>query len=216
MMSNNSSIKMANESETMNILERLPQYEWKITPKLEKNLNNVEKVKGYLYEKASKFNNWNHLRLEQMLNELYGQEKLFMCNKINGQNKWECTTYMEPYLFSAKAPTKIEACRVATIIILKEFFHFPFDDRLELPEGEINVEYLSDPLKTKELSYCDLIIRENDDMQKFLNKEKALNYFAKNDPYESLHAREIVILYNLPLGKIINKEGVMKAIKSSK
>uniref|UniRef100_A0A336MYV0 CSON008632 protein n=1 Tax=Culicoides sonorensis TaxID=179676 RepID=A0A336MYV0_CULSO len=184
-MSNNSSIKMANESETMNILERLPQYEWKITPTPEKNLNNVKKVKTYFYRKC----NWNKFTLKEDLKYLYEQKKLFISKKIDGQKIWECKTYMEPYLISAKAPTKIEACRVATIIILKEFFHFPFDDSLELPEGEIDVEYLSDPLKSNEFAYPDLSKQIND-MEKFLNKEKALNYLTSKI-FVVLHASDL-------------------------
>uniref|UniRef100_A0A336M6Q8 CSON011890 protein n=1 Tax=Culicoides sonorensis TaxID=179676 RepID=A0A336M6Q8_CULSO len=162
-----------------NILDRLKLYEVTITPDYDKKVDKqtLKNVKAYIKKQGIK--EWKQLHLESCLESLYGGQKLFSY-KI-GEKNVECTTSMNCHLITAKAPTKIEACRLATIKILQLFYNLPFNDQFELPVGKIDVKCLTDAIT---LSYPELKNSSLTEMEIFTLKERALgylsNFFAKS------------------------------------
>lgn len=109
------------------------------------------------------------------MNSLYGGRKLFHFKEnLNAKREviaWECFTYVNSRLVIAKAPTKVEAYRVAVITILKEFYYFPFDDHMELPTGQIGkTPFTGNPFQ-KQFLYP--VYEKFDAVQRFIVKEKA-------------------------------------------
>lgn len=115
---------------------------------------------------------WDDLNLLKCLESLYGRHKLF--NFKEKKDHWECSTFVKSSMVTAKAPTKVEAYRVVIISILKEFYYFPFDDRMELPTGNVGENsFIGNPFQ-KQFVYPVFKTFVFDEMQKFFFKEKAI------------------------------------------
>lgn len=114
---------------------------------------------------------WDDLNLVECLNSLYGGHKLF--NFKEKKDHWECSTFLKSSMVIAKAPTRLEAYRVAIILILKEFYYFPFDGRMELPTGKVGENsFIGNPFQ-KQFVYPVFKTFVFDEMQKLFFKERA-------------------------------------------
>lgn len=118
---------------------------------------------------------WIALDLFDCLKSLYGNSKLFQL-KEKKDNKdvvslCESYTVINSHLVYTKAPTKMEAYRIALVAILKEFYYFPFNDRMDLPVGTIGENtFIGNPFQ-KQFLYPEDFAWNN--VRKFLLKEKA-------------------------------------------
>lgn len=96
---------------------------------------------------------WRSLSLLECLESLYGQRKLFQFKELENTNEWKCITLINRYVITTTAPTKIEAYRLILSLILKEFYYFPFDDRVELPNGLIDASKITGNTLDQDFSY---------------------------------------------------------------
>lgn len=124
---------------------------------------------------------WTDLNLLYCLEYLNGGPKLFQFEELKNENEkteWNCNTFMNFYFVTAKAPTKMEAYRLILSFILKEFYYFPFDDRMELPTCCIDASKITGNTFDKDVSYPvykDIVFNG---MYKFYSKERA---YGKNN-----------------------------------
>lgn len=117
------------------------------------------------------------------MESLHGRSKLFQFEEKKDHNGdpiyWECKTYInEDYLVTAKAPTKIEVYRLAVMKILKKFYYFPFDKRLELPIGLIGENKINGTSFEKKFTYPPLKEIIFNEKKKFDFKEEAHRKFS--------------------------------------